>query len=53
MPTPAHLDYVRDAHRIGEVRKLVANLPGVETVLAGDEKRAHGHDHPRSGELSV
>jgi hypothetical protein len=41
--------------RTGSVKfeKLVASLPGVETVLAGDEKRAHGLDQPRSGELSV
>jgi predicted AlkP superfamily pyrophosphatase or phosphodiesterase len=46
----AHI-YVRDARRIGEVRNLVASLPGVETILGADEKRSHGLDHARSGEL--
>jgi len=46
----AHI-YVRDKQRIDEVRTLVAKLPGVETVLGADEKRAQGIDHPRSGEL--
>jgi len=46
----AHI-YVRNAHLMGEVRKLVAALPGVEIVLGADEKRAHGLDHPRAGEL--
>ncbi len=46
----AHI-YVRDAHRVDEVRKLVAGLRGVEAVLGADEKPAHGLDHARSGEL--
>ena len=34
-----------------EVTRLLADLPGVETVLDGPGKRRHGLDHPRAGEL--
>lgn len=46
----AHL-YVSDPALIGEVRKIVGALPGVECVLDRTEQRAFGLDHPRSGEL--
>jgi predicted AlkP superfamily pyrophosphatase or phosphodiesterase len=46
----AHV-YVADASRIGEVKALLEELPGVEHVLDDDGKRAFGLDHPRSGEL--
>ena len=46
----AHV-YVRDPADIDRVRELVARAPGVEKVLGKDGKRAHGLDHPRSGEL--
>jgi predicted AlkP superfamily pyrophosphatase or phosphodiesterase len=46
----AHL-YVSDPDLIGEVRRIVSALPGVERVLDGAEQRALGLDHPRSGEL--
>jgi predicted AlkP superfamily pyrophosphatase or phosphodiesterase len=46
----AHV-YVRDPGRIGEVKRLLETLPGVERVLDEDGKRAAGLDHPRSGEL--
>jgi predicted AlkP superfamily pyrophosphatase or phosphodiesterase len=46
----AHI-YVRDAARIAEVKRLVEALPGVESVLDEEGKRAYGLDHPRSGEL--
>jgi predicted AlkP superfamily pyrophosphatase or phosphodiesterase len=44
----AHV-YVRDPHRIDEVRRLLESTPGVERVL--DDKGELGLDHPRSGEL--
>jgi predicted AlkP superfamily pyrophosphatase or phosphodiesterase len=46
----AHV-YVRRRHRIGEVQRLLQGLAGVEAVWGEEEKRAHGVDHPRSGEL--
>jgi predicted AlkP superfamily pyrophosphatase or phosphodiesterase len=46
----AHL-YVRRPDRVAEVKSLVEALPGVETVLDADGKRATGLDHPRAGEL--
>ncbi|WP_437897966.1 alkaline phosphatase family protein [Sorangium sp. So ce124] len=46
----AHV-YVRNPHRIAEVRELIARLPGVDSVLGQEEKRAVGLEHERSGEL--
>lgn len=46
----AHV-YVRRPERIGEVKKLLEGLTGVEKVLTEDGKRAAGLDHPRAGEL--
>ena len=46
----AHV-YVRSPERVREVKALLEALPGVETVLDEEGKRAHGLDHPRSGEL--
>ncbi|MHA7869828.1 MAG: alkaline phosphatase family protein [Salipiger thiooxidans] len=46
----AHV-YVKDAARIAEVSALVSGLDGVEAVWDAEAKRAHGLDHPRSGEL--
>ncbi len=46
----AHV-YVKRAERVADVKGLLETLPGIETVLDGDGKRAHGLDHPRSGEL--
>jgi predicted AlkP superfamily pyrophosphatase or phosphodiesterase len=46
----AHV-YVRDPARVGDVRRAVQALPGVEVVLDEAGKRAYGLDHPRSGEL--
>jgi predicted AlkP superfamily pyrophosphatase or phosphodiesterase len=46
----AHV-YVRDPARIGEVKALLAPVPGVERVLDREEQRAFGLDHERSGEL--
>jgi hypothetical protein len=46
----AHV-YVKDRERIAEVKALLERLDGVETVLDDEGKRAHGLDHPRSGEL--
>lgn len=46
----AHI-YVRDPADIPTVRRLLERLDGVSMVLDQDGKRAHGLDHPRSGEL--
>ena len=46
----AHV-YVRRRERVAEVAELLRRQPGVEAVWGDDEKRAHGLDHPRSGEL--
>src|SRR4029077_19579025 len=48
----AHL-YVSDPDLIGEVRRIVSALPGVERVLDGAEQRALGLDPPRSGGLGA
>lgn len=48
----AHV-YVRRRERIAEVRALLAELDGVDAVLAADELRAAGLGHARSGELVV
>ena len=46
----AHV-YVQPTTPIDQVKTLIEGLDGVETVLDADGKRAHGLDHPRSGEL--
>ncbi len=46
----AHV-YVRDPADLPRVRELLGGLAGVDEVLDADGKRAHGLDHPRSGEL--
>jgi predicted AlkP superfamily pyrophosphatase or phosphodiesterase len=46
----AHV-YVRRPERVAEVAALLAGLDGVESVWTGEEKRARGLDHPRSGEI--
>jgi hypothetical protein len=46
----AHI-YVAGAGVIGEVKRIVAALPGVDLVLDRQEQRAFGLDHPHSGEL--
>jgi predicted AlkP superfamily pyrophosphatase or phosphodiesterase len=46
----AHV-YVRDAERVGDVRRLLAQVPGVELVLDRQDQAAYGLDHERSGEL--
>jgi predicted AlkP superfamily pyrophosphatase or phosphodiesterase len=46
----AHV-YVKRRERVAEVAALVRGLAGVEAVWGEEEKRAHGLDHPRSGEL--
>ena len=46
----AHI-YVADPGLLPKVRSLVEGLPGVEHVYGGDERRAVGLDHVRSGEL--
>ena len=46
----AHV-YVQHGARVAEVKALLEGLDGVELVLDEEGKRAHGLDHPRSGEL--
>jgi hypothetical protein len=46
----AHV-YVGDQADIPKVRSLLENLDGVAEIWGEAEKRAHGVDHPRSGEL--
>ena len=46
----AHV-YVKDPRRIGAVRQLLEQLPGVDAVLERPEQMAWGLDHARSGEL--
>jgi predicted AlkP superfamily pyrophosphatase or phosphodiesterase len=46
----AHV-YVKRPERIAEVKRLLEQLAGVESVLDEATKPAHGLDHPRSGEL--
>jgi predicted AlkP superfamily pyrophosphatase or phosphodiesterase len=46
----AHV-YVADPALLPEVRNLVEGLPGVEHVYAGNERKAIGLEHARSGEL--
>ena len=46
----AHV-YVQDANDIPRVRELLAPVPGVAKVLAGEERAEWHLDHPRSGEV--
>jgi len=46
----AHVQ-VRSAEDLPRVRALLAELPGVATVLEGEAKAAAGLDHPRAGDL--
>jgi predicted AlkP superfamily pyrophosphatase or phosphodiesterase len=46
----AHV-YVNDPDRLGLVRAIVAETPGVAEVLDAHGKRANHLDHPRAGEL--
>ncbi|HEX3146480.1 MAG TPA: nucleotide pyrophosphatase/phosphodiesterase family protein [Gemmataceae bacterium] len=46
----AHV-YVRDPNDVERVRDVLAKLPGVAQLLAGDERSAVGLTHERAGEL--
>jgi predicted AlkP superfamily pyrophosphatase or phosphodiesterase len=46
----AHV-YVSDPADLGRVREVLARLPGVARVLAGEERGEVGLRHPRAGEL--
>lgn len=46
----AHV-YVRRPEDLGTVRALLAEVPGVETLLDEQGKKEQGLDHPRSGEF--
>lgn len=46
----AHI-YVKDNSRIDEVKQLMAQVPGVEKVLAGEERNEFNLGHDRCGDL--
>jgi predicted AlkP superfamily pyrophosphatase or phosphodiesterase len=46
----AHI-YVNDPTKLDAVRRLLAQVPGVEKVLGPEEKAAYHLDHDRAGEL--
>ena len=46
----AHV-YVGKPELVGEAKRVISELPGVDVVLDRAEQRAFGLDHPRSGEL--
>jgi predicted AlkP superfamily pyrophosphatase or phosphodiesterase len=48
----AHV-YVRRPERVAEVAALLRGVDGVQSVWTGDDKRLHGLDHERSGEIVV
>ena len=48
----AHV-YVRDPEDLARVGDILAGVPGVARVLAGEAREDVGLDHPRSGELVV
>ncbi len=46
----AHV-YLNDKNLLSEVRNLLEQTPGVGQVLGASEKKTHGLDHPRAGDL--
>src|SRR5918996_2746013 len=46
----AHV-YVRRPEQVSEVKRVLESVPGIETVLDEDGKRACALDHPRAGDL--
>ncbi len=46
----AHV-YLNDASLENEVRSLLEKQPGVDEVWGAAEKKSHGLDHPRAGDL--
>lgn len=46
----AHI-YVRRPEDLEAAREALADLPGIDLLLDDEGKKAHGLDHPRSGEL--
>ncbi|MEZ6120640.1 MAG: alkaline phosphatase family protein [Pirellulaceae bacterium] len=45
--------FVKDPNDIAAVAKLFQGQPGVDEVLAGDDRTQYGMDHERSGEVIV
>lgn len=45
--------FVKDPNDIAAVAKLFQGQPGVDEVLAGDDRAKYGMDHERSGEVIV
>ncbi|NJW54285.1 alkaline phosphatase family protein, partial [Salinimicrobium oceani] len=46
----AHV-YVKDKSRISEVGKLLGELPGIEKLLTGEERKEYHLDHERAGDI--
>jgi predicted AlkP superfamily pyrophosphatase or phosphodiesterase len=46
----AHV-YVNDSRQVDAVKRLLTQVPGIETVLDRREQASYGLDHERSGEL--
>ncbi|MHC2991500.1 phosphodiesterase [Pontibacter sp. HJ8] len=46
----AHI-YVKDKSKLQEVKQLIAQTPGVEEVLEGEERNKYGLAHERCGDL--
>jgi hypothetical protein len=46
----AHI-YIRKPSEIPKIKKLLGNVPGVDRILGGEEKKEEGLDHERAGEL--
>ena len=46
----AHI-YVRDKSRISEIGKLLGELPGIEKLITGEEKKEYHLDHERAGDI--
>ncbi|ALJ00995.1 alkaline phosphatase family protein [Rufibacter tibetensis] len=46
----AHI-YVKDRSRVEEVKRIIGQVPGVEEVLAGNERNKYSLGHDRCGEL--
>jgi predicted AlkP superfamily pyrophosphatase or phosphodiesterase len=43
--------YVEESSKIGKIKALLENIPGVERILDKEGQKEMGIDHPRSGEL--
>ncbi|HYG39426.1 MAG TPA: nucleotide pyrophosphatase/phosphodiesterase family protein [Cytophagales bacterium] len=48
----AHI-YVNDLNKMNQVRAILEKTPGIEMILGKEEKKLHGLDHSRAGDLVV